>query len=82
MSLPTSSSSIDYRQSLLRIISSLKYLKDLSQELNLTNLVEIISESLNRIENNSFKIVVLGDFNPHSAPLAVTQGNYGNKKEN
>ncbi|MBE9234152.1 dynamin family protein, partial [Cuspidothrix issatschenkoi LEGE 03284] len=63
MSPPTNSSSIDYRQSLLKIISSLKYLQDLSQELNLTNLVEIISESLKRIENNSFKIVVLGDFN-------------------
>lgn len=63
MSPPTNSSSIDYRQSLLKIISSLKYLQDLSQELNLTNLVEIISKSLNRIENNYFKIVVLGDFN-------------------
>lgn len=63
MSQPTNSSSIDYRQSLLKIISSLKYLQNLSQELNLTNLVEIISEYLNRIENNSFKIVVLGDFN-------------------
>jgi small GTP-binding protein len=54
---------MDYRQSILTLTTALKQLHDFSQRLNLVTLVAPISNTLNRLENNSFAIAVVGEFN-------------------
>ncbi|WP_341528343.1 dynamin family protein [Nostoc sp. UHCC 0302] len=63
MKLPSNSSYINYRQVIFNLTTTLKRLQYLSQKLNFTDLVELSSDVLNRIESNSFSIAVVGAFN-------------------
>ncbi|MUG98102.1 dynamin family protein [Scytonema sp. UIC 10036] len=54
---------MDYRQSIFTLTIALKQLHDFSQKLNLITLVAPISNALSRLENNSFAIAVVGEFN-------------------
>ena len=52
----------DYKQTLFRLTSLLRQLKDFAERLNLQGLVNSIDDTLHRVETNTFSIAVVGEF--------------------
>lgn len=52
----------DYKQTLFRLTSLLRQLRDFAERLNLQSLVNSIDDTLHRVETNAFSIAVVGEF--------------------
>jgi ribosome biogenesis GTPase A len=54
---------VDYKQSISYLLNNLQQLQVFSQKFNFKNISELIDDLLNRLENNFFRIAVVGCFN-------------------
>lgn len=53
---------LDYKQTVFKLSSILRKLRDFSEKLNLGTSIKLTDDVLQRLENNSFSIAVVGEF--------------------